>query len=288
MKFTGLLNEAFVDNLPIHKVDKHILKKMYEVDIESKASGDIGDFLQKMAKDFAIDLDRVVKMYMTYRKYKDILFSEEGIMVVEEYDTLSPELYDITKETILNYLYKNYNGKTIFSYEGIEGEVVFNEDVDIMMEEDMWPETYISMPVTGSYTYTYTPYRQEPREETTDDVGFHGTIYLSPLPYVRNGEVKPVGFDFLNFAQETFGDWMTKVKGRKYSDQIDSGKIKPSFFPPPKNLSDGEIKRVCDQWVEICKRIIKRNSGLLLEYKDYVEHEGGVFEGYNRKRKTIK
>jgi hypothetical protein len=241
-----------------------------------------------MSKECAIDVDRVVRMYVTCLKYKDILFSEKGINIVEEYDTLSPELYNITKEAILNYLEKNYGGKTVFSYEGIEGEVLFNESVESMMEEDMWPETYISMPVTGSYTYTYTPYRQEPREETTDEVSFYGTIYLAPLPYISNGVTQPVGFDFLNFNEESFGDWMMKVKGRKYSDQIDSGKIKTSFFPPPKNLSDGEIKRVCEQWVEICKRIIKRNAALLLEYKDYVEHEGGIFEGYNRKRKTIK
>jgi hypothetical protein len=261
---------------------------MHESNVSEMDPENMSSFLNGMAQEYAIDVDMVTKMFMTYKKYQDILFSDSGISVVEEYDVLSPELYRMTYDVLMDYMYKNYNGKEVFNQEGIDGEFHFMDEIEFMKEEEMYPEISVGMNVTGSYTYTYTPYRQEPREETTTDVNFYGSVYLPLLPYKKNGEMQQLGYDFMNHSHEVFGDWMKKYKGIKHYDIVDSGKIKGSFIKYPKNYSEAELKRYTEQWIEICKRIIRKNMPMLLEFKDFIEHDGGVFEGYNRKRKTIK
>lgn len=286
MKISKILTEAFIDNLPLKKFDKHILNKIHEESISETDIEDLTLFLQNLSTEFAIDLDKVVKLYMTYKKYKDILFSEEGIEIVEEYDTLSPGIYDLTKFAILSYMEKHYENKEVFNNEGIGAEVYLMETIDFMISEEMWPELQISMPVDERY---YGPNDSGDDMTPPADGTFYGSVYLSMLPYVENGSPKPsIGFDFLNFNEEAFGDWLIEVKGRKFSDVIDSGRIKTSYFKYPKNLTEEEIKLCCDRWVEVCLRILKRNIPLLLEYKDYVEHEGGIFENYNRNKNNLK
>jgi hypothetical protein len=59
---------------------------------------------------------------------------------------------------------------------------------------------------------------------------------------------------------------------------VDSGYLKLSALPKPKNYSDEEIKRYVDRWIMIQQRIIKKSVPLLLSYKDYVEEGDTMFD----------
>lgn len=284
MKFKGILNEAYIDTLPLHKMDKHILKKMYQDNIDNLKDRQVSSYIKDRSIEYAIDIDRIVKMYLTYKKYKDFLFSEHGIEIVETFDVLSNELKELTREKVLESIFNNYNEKQVYNSDGITVTVTFNEGLEGAIEDELGPEVWVRMPVSGEYKGIVRGGGRKGEEYTVDDTTFYGSVYLSVLPNVTSNSY---GYDFLNFADDSFGDWMIRFKNSKYSDTIDSGKVKGSMIPIPKNYSEGELKKYADKWVEMCIKIIKKNTPILQEYKDFVEH-GGIFEGYNRKQKLKK
>ena len=98
MKIKPLITEAMIDTLPLSKLDRGVLKMIHKGIPDPTLVGEVRDFLSDLAKKIAVDMHLIVTLYMTYLKYKDFLFSEEGITKVSEYDTLSPELRAITRE----------------------------------------------------------------------------------------------------------------------------------------------------------------------------------------------
>jgi hypothetical protein len=266
MKFNNIITEAMVDDLKIHKMYKSILKKMNEEDIQETEE------LSKLSKEVGAPLHIVFSLYQTYLKYKDILFSEQGIEIVKEYDVFAKENESITRRVLLEYIEKNYINKTIFNSDGITGIVEFWEPIDTMVEEGMGPAVYVSMPVNGEYV--------DSRGETFSgsDVNFGGSLTCNIIPWSTAKGEQRMGYDFMTHDEETFVDWQdTVIKNGKY-DTVDSGYLKLSALPKPKNYSDEEIKKYVDRWIMIQQRIIKKSVPLLLSYKDYVEEGDTMFD----------
>ena len=284
MKFKGIITEAMIDNLQMNKFDKGILKmihKQLNTEDYKEGSGNVNDFLFSLAKKAGVDMHEMTTLYMTYEKYKEFLFSEEGIEKVTEYDVMSPDLAKLTKEILLMYLEKNYENKTVFEFDGISGELNISEDIETMIEEDMNPDVWVTMRVVGEYEGTV-PNSDE--TYVTEETSFQGSIFFNLLP----DTIKGYGYDFLSFNEESFGDWLVANEGRQYSDVLDSGYIKSAYLKPPLNYSDTEIKGYCERWFMVIKRICGKSVPILNKYKDFVEHGGYMFEGYKIKRKTIK
>lgn len=286
MKFKGIITEAMIDNLPMGKFDKGILKLIHKELTSSDTPqnftpGEINSFLRSLATKSGIDMHQMVSLYMTYEKYKEFLFSEEGVEKVTNYDVLSPELKQMTLRILMGYLSENYEGKEVFNSGGLIGEFTFVDDIDMMIEEEMLPETWLRMDVDGEYESTVNYGNNKGETYTTTDTDFNGALYLNVLP-----TNKGYGFDF-NAFNDSFGDWMLNHEGRKYSDMVDSGYVKQSYLKPPLNYSEKELKGFCERWFAIAKRIIGKNLHFLQKYKDFVEHGGYAFEN-NKKRKTIK
>ena len=267
MKFNNVLSEAMIDDLKIRKVEKVVLKKYNDENVSSSEK------VYDISKEYGMPLHVGMSLYYTYLKYKDFLFNEEGIDIVKEYDVFSKENIDITNRIILEYIGKNYVGKTIYNSDGITGVVEFWEPIDFMVKEGMNPAVYVHMPVNGEYISsrgeTYSP----------DDSSFHGSIGCNITPWTSNEGEQKMGYDFISIgdSEETFADWQENVaKNGKY-DTVLNGYLNIKTIGKPKNYSDDEIKRYCDRWIMIQQRIIHKASPILLSYKDYVEEGDSIF-----------
>lgn len=266
MKFNNIITEAMVDDLKIHKLYKSILKKMNEENIQG------GSALFNIVKEFGAPIHVVFSLYQTYLKYKDILFSEQGIEIVKEYDVFAKENEDITRRVLLEYISKNYENKTIYNSDGITGMVEFWEDVDTMVEERMSPSVYVSMPVNGEYTAS------DGRTYSGRDVDFGGSLSCNIMPWTSRDGKSTMGYDFITHSEESFVDWQDNVVKNGKWEVVDSGYLKLSALPKPKNYSDEEIKRYVDRWIMIQQRIIQKSVPLLLSYRDYVEEGDTMFD----------
>ena len=263
MKFKNILNEAMVDTLPIKKLDKLILKLFHTTDIKTSE-----DFFA-IASKYAISVNDVIVLFETYGKYKDVLFSEEGIEKVTNFNTKD---YDkITRRLLLGYVDKNLNDVEIFNTNGITGNAGLMDELETMVDEEMAPEIWVSKTLKGTYT--------DKDGNETDEVNIHGGIYLNIIP-----TVKGYGYSFMNYNHEGMGSWVIEHGGNKYSDQLFTGYIKESFLPPLQNFKDEEVKRFMDQWIEITKKIFRKALPILERYEDYIEHGDSMFEGYKRKK----
>lgn len=267
MKFNNILSEALIDDLKIRKIEKVVLRKFNDEDVSSS------EVVYEISKEYGMPLHVGMSLYYTYLKYKDFLFSEEGIDIVKEYDVFSKENIDITNRIILEYIEKNYVGKTIYNSDGISGLVELWESIDFMVEEGMNPAIYVRMPVNGEYISsrgeTYSP----------DDSSFDGSIGCNITPWTTNEGEQKMGYDFISIGQseETFADWQQNVVKNGNYDDVLSGHLNMKTIGKPKNYSDAEIKRYCERWVMIQQRIIKKAAPILLSYKDYVEEGDSIF-----------
>ena len=268
MKFNNILSEALIDDLKIRKIEKAVLRKFNDENVSS--SEEVYD----ISKEYGMPLHVSMSLYYTYLKYKDFLFNEEGIDIVKEYDVFSKENIKITSKIILEYIDKNYLGKTIYNSDGITGLVEFWEPIDVMVKEGINPNIHVTMPVNGEYISsggkTYSSY------EST----FNGSLGCNITPWTTNEGEQKMGYDFISNweSEETFADWQQNVvkNGKRY-DEIMSGWLNMKTIGKPKNYSDDEIKRYCDRWVMIQQRIIKKATPILLSYKDYVEEGDSIF-----------
>lgn len=275
MKLKNILTETLLDTLPMKKIDKLILN-LFHNNPQKLKSKDIMDISTK----YAVSIDLVLSLYETYKKYSGLLFSEEGITKVENYDTTLPEYSEIYKTLIFEYIEKHYLNKTIIESNGINGTVEFVEDVNAMIEEEMGPEVWITKQLTGEYEGTVTWGDNKGKKYKTDDVGINVVLYLQVTP-----NDKGYGFDMMNHNHEAMGDWMINHEGMKYTDIIASGHVKVGFLKPLQNFKEEEVKRFVDQWINVSKKIIGRNMSLMEKYEDFIEHGETMFEGYNKKRK---
>jgi len=267
MKFNNILSEALIDDLKIRKIEKAVLRKFNDENVSS--SEEVYD----ISKEYGMPLHVSMSLYYTYLKYKDFLFNEEGIDIVKEYDVFSKENIKITSKIILEYIEKNYLGKTIYNSDGITGLVEFWEPIDVMVKEGINPNIQVTMPVNGEYISskgkTYSSY------EST----FNGSLGCNITPWTTNEGEQKMGYDFIAYweSEETFADWQQNVvKNGKYDDVL-NGYLNMKTIGKPKNYSDDEIKRYCDRWVMIQQRIIKKATPILLSYKDYVEEGDSIF-----------
>tara|TARA_B110000211_G_scaffold195998_1_gene224876 strand:- start:114 stop:938 length:825 start_codon:yes stop_codon:yes gene_type:complete len=265
MKFKNILTESMIDTLPMSKLYKAILKTFHKLgdDVDDKSFIEISD-------KFAVDLHLIFQLYLTYTKYSDILFSEEGMVIVPTYDTSK---YDgLTNRVLTEYIYKNYNGKEIYNVDGITGTIEFMEDLETSIGEEMFAQLDFFMPLTGEY-------HNEEDGYTTKEVSVYGQIYLN-----RDiGDNGKYGYTFINHSHESFGEWAKKILKNKYVDEVDNGYVKDTALPPLKNYSTEEVKRFCDQWVNITKRILIKQVPLLMRYKEHIEDDS-IFESYNKKK----
>ena len=271
MKFNNILSEALIDDLKIRKIERAVLRKFNDENVSS--SEEVYD----ISKEYGMPLHVGMSLYYTYLKYKDFLFNEEGIDIVKEYDVFSKENIDITNRVILEYIGKNYVGKTIYNSDGITGVVEFWESVDVMVDEGMSPSVYVSMPVNGEYTDS------DGRTFSGHDVNFGGSVNCNIMPWTTNDGKQRMGYDFISFSEETFADWQENVKKNGNYDIVVTGYLNINTIGRPKNYSEDEIKRYCDRWIMIQQRIIQKSAPLLLSYKDYVE-EGDSFFTESTKR----
>lgn len=265
MKFNNILSEALIDDLKIRKIEKAVLKKYNDENISS--SGEV----YEISKEYGMPLHVAMSLYYTYLKYKDFLFSDQGIEIVKEYDVFSKENEKMTLRVLLEYINKNYVGKTIYNSDGITGIVEFWEDVDVMVDEEMNPSVYVTMPVNGTYTDS------NGRTFSGDDVIFGGSVNCSVIPWSHSDGDKKMGYDFISLTEETFNDWQANVKKNGNWEIVTGGYLNINTIGRPKNYSEDEIKRYCDRWVMIQQRIIQKASPLLLSYKDYVEEGDSIF-----------
>ena len=265
MKFNNILSEALIDDLKIRKIEKAVLRKFNDENVS------YSEEVYEISKEYGMPLHVGMSLYYTYLKYKDFLFNEEGIDIVKEYDVFSKENIDITNRIILEYIGKNYEGKTIYNSDGITGVVEFWEPIDIMVEEGMSPAVYVSMPVNGEYTDS------DGHTFSGNDVNFGGSVSCSVIPWTTNDGKQRMGYDFIAFSEESFNDWQVNVKKNGNYEIVVTGFLSPSALPKPKNYSEDEIKRYCDRWIMIQQRIIHKASPILLSYKDYVEEGDSIF-----------
>lgn len=265
MKFNNILSEALIDDLKIRKIEKAVLRKFNDENVS------YSEEVYEISKEYGMPLHVGMSLYYTYLKYKDFLFNEEGIDIVKEYDVFSKENIDITNRVILEYIGKNYVGKTIYNSDGITGVVEFWEPIDIMVEEGMSPAVYVSMPVNGEYTDS------DGHTFSGNDVNFGGSVSCSVIPWTTNDGKQRMGYDFIAFSEESFNDWQVNVKKNGNYEIVVTGFLSPSALPKPKNYSEDEIKRYCDRWIMIQQRIIHKASPILLSYKDYVEEGDSIF-----------
>jgi hypothetical protein len=274
MNFKNILTESLIDTLPMNKVDKVILKHYHNNPGEPNDK----DFLDISSK-YAISLDDVVSLYETYMKYRDFLFSEEGINKVTEYDV--SKYSELTHRVILTYIDKNLKGQEIININGVRGTLEFMDDLKTMISEEMGPEIWLHKSLTGSYTGKINYGDKKGEDYTTDDVDINIALYLS-LQLGNRG----YGFELINHNHESMGDWMMKYEGKKHSDMMLSGYVKPNFLPPLKNFKEEEVKRFVEQWVNICGKIIRKGAPMIEKYEDFIEHGDSMFsESYNKKRK---
>jgi hypothetical protein len=267
MKFNNILSEALIDDLKIRKIEKAVLRKFNDSDVSSS------DEVYDISKEYGMPLHVGMSLYYTYLKYKDFLFNEEGIDIVKEYDVFSKENKDITTRIILEYIEKNYVGKTIYNSDGITGLVEFWEPIDIMVEEGMNPNIEVTMPVNGEYISS------RGTTHSSYDSTFLGSLGCNITPWTTNEGEQKMGYDFITIgiSEETFADWQQNVaKNGKYDDVL-NGYLNMKTIGKPKNYSDDEIKRYCDRWIMIQQRIIKKATPILLSYKDYVEEGDSIF-----------
>jgi hypothetical protein len=265
MKFNNILSEALIDDLKIRKIERAVLRKFNDENVS------YSEEVYDISKEYGMPLHVGMSLYYTYLKYKDFLFNEEGIDIVKEYDVFSKENIDITNRVILEYIGKNYVGKTIYNSDGITGVVEFWEPIDIMVEEGMSPAVYVSMPVNGEYTDS------DGHTFSGNDVNFGGSVSCSVIPWTTNDGKQRMGYDFIAFSEESFNDWQVNVKKNGNYEIVVTGFLSPSALPKPKNYSEDEIKRYCDRWIMIQQRIIHKASPILLSYKDYVEEGDSIF-----------
>lgn len=271
MKFNNILSEALIDDLKIRKIEKVVLKKYNDENVSSSEE------VYEISKEYGMPLHVGMSLYYTYLKYKDFLFSDQGIDIVKEYDVYSKENKKMTLRVLLEYINKNYVGKTIYNSDGITGIVEFWESVDVMVDEGMNPAVYVSMPVNGEYTDS------DGRTFSGHDVNFGGSVNCNIMPWTTNDGKQRMGYDFISFSEETFADWQENVKKNGNYDIVTSGHLNINTIGKPKNYSEDEIKRYCDRWIMIQQRIIQKSAPLLLSYKDYVE-EGDSFFTESTKR----
>ena len=174
MKFNNILSEALIDDLKIRKIEKAVLRKFNDENVSSSEE------VYEISKDYGMPLHISMSLYYTYLKYKDFLFNEEGIDIVKEYDVFSKENIKITSKIILEYIEKNYLGKTIYNSDGITGLVEFWEPIDVMVKEGINPNIQVTMPVNGEYISskgkTYSSY------EST----FNGSLGCNITPWTTN------------------------------------------------------------------------------------------------------
>ncbi len=265
MKFNNILSEALIDDLKIRKVEKVVMKKYNDENVSSSEE------VYEISKEYGMPLHVGMSLYYTYLKYKDFLFSDQGIDIVKEYDVFSKENEKMTRRVLLEYIEKNYAGKTIYNSDGITGVVEFWESVDVMVDEGMSPSVYVTMPVNGEYTDS------DGRTFSGHDVNFGGSVNCNIMPWSHKDGDQKMGYDFIAFSEESFNDWQENVKKNGNYDIVVTGYLSPSALPKPKNYSEDEIKRYCDRWVMIQQRIIHKASPILLSYKDYVEEGGSIF-----------
>ena len=117
MKFNNVLSEAMIDDLKIRKVEKVVMKKYNDENVSSSEEA------YEISKEYGMPLHVAMSLYYTYLKYKDFLFSDQGIDIVKEYDVFSKENEKMTRRVLLEYIEKNYVGKTIYNSDGITGVV---------------------------------------------------------------------------------------------------------------------------------------------------------------------
>ena len=267
MKFNNILSEALIDDLKIRKIEKAVLRKFNDENVSSSEE------VYEISKEYGMPLHVSMSLYYTYLKYKDFLFNEEGIDIVKEYDVFSKENNHITTRIILEYIEKNYVGKTIYNSDGISGLVEFWEGIDTMVKEGINPNIYVTMPVNGEYISS------RGTTHSSYESSFEGSIGCNITPWTTNEGEQKMGYDFISTgeSEETFADWQQNVvKNGKYDDII-NGFLNMKTIGKPKNYSDDEIKRYCDRWVMIQQRIIKKATPILLSYKDYVEEGDSIF-----------
>lgn len=267
MKFNNILSEALIDDLKIRKIEKAVLRKFNDENVSSSEE------VYEISKEYGMPLHVSMSLYYTYLKYKDFLFNEEGIDIVKEYDVFSKENNHITTRIILEYIEKNYVGKTIYNSDGITGLVEFWEGIDTMVKEGINPNIHVTMPVNGEYISS------RGTTHSSYESSFEGSIGCNITPWTTNEGEQKMGYDFISTgeSEETFADWQQNVvKNGKYDDII-NGFLNMKTIGKPKNYSDDEIKRYCDRWVMIQQRIIKKATPILLSYKDYVEEGDSIF-----------
>jgi len=265
MKFNNVLSEAMIDDLKIRKVEKVVMKKYNDENVSSSEE------VYGISKEYGMPLHVGMSLYYTYLKYKDFLFSDQGIDIVKEYDVFSKENEKMTRRVLLEYFEKNYVGKTIYNNDGITGVVEFWESVNMMVDEGMGPAAYVSMPVNGEYTDS------DGRTFSGNYVNFGGSVSCDIIPWTTKDGKQRMGYDFITFNEESFNDWQQNVKKNGNYDVVVTGYLSSSALPKPKNYSEDEIKRYCDRWVMIQQRIIHKASPILLSYKDYVEEGDSIF-----------
>ena len=271
MKFNNILSEALIDDLKIRKIERAVLRKFNDENVSSSEE------VYEISKEYGMPLHVGMSLYYTYLKYKDFLFSDQDIDIVKEYDVYSKENKKMTLRVLLEYINKNYVGKTIYNSDGITGIVEFWESVDVMVDEGMSPSVYVSMPVNGEYTDS------DGRTFSGHDVNFGGSVNCNIMPWATNDGKQRMGYDFISFSEETFADWQENVKKNGNYDIVVTGYLNINTIGRPKNYSEDEIKRYCDRWIMIQQRIIQKSAPLLLSYKDYVE-EGDSFFTESTKR----
>lgn len=265
MKFNNVLSEAMIDDLKIRKVEKVVMKKYNDENVSSSEEA------YEISKEYGMPLHVAMSLYYTYLKYKDFLFSDQGIDIVKEYDVFSKENEKMTLRVLLEYIEKNYVGKTIYNNDGITGLVEFWDSVDTMIDEDMTPSVYVTMPVNGTYTDS------NGRTFSGNDVNFGGSVNCGVIPLSYIYDDQKMGYDFISLSDETFNDWQTNVKKNGNWEIVVTGYLSSIALPKPKNYSEDEIKRYCDRWVMIQQRIIHKAAPILLSYKDYVEEGDSIF-----------
>jgi hypothetical protein len=249
LNFKNILTESIVDDLNISKIDKVALKVFnvikddkfyYPNNIKPYEMTD-GQRIVKASEMLKIgDYDYLYSIYDFYMTHGDVLFQDIPNEIPKKNIPFNSEYEHILGAKLLQYYYKNYNNKTIYSNE--TGDFVcgvVSEDINEATMEEMYTVEIRNNRVSTSIFVNMFPNKREPNKLGCDYISMNDNLT-----------------EFIPIYRE--------LGGTHYSETVDSKYFDIDF---PKDMNDGTLKKYFDDIIKVViKEMIIPNNDLMLDF----------------------
>ena len=248
LNFKNILTESIIDDMDIPKLDKVALKvfniikddKFYYPGQHKPWDMTQGQRLMKASEMLKIgDYDYLYSIYDFYNTYGDILFKDVPKEIPKKNIPFNSEYEHILGAKLLQYYYKNYNNKTIYSNE--TGDFVcgvVSEDINEATMEEMHTVEVRNATIQTSIFVDMFPSKKEPNKLGCDYISMDDNL----------SEFIPMYRDLALLYEET----------------VDTKYFDVNF---PKVMSDGSLKKYFDDIIKVViKEMIIPNNDLMLDF----------------------